>query len=305
MVAIVESKAIHRKSREAVADSIRFKPLTGAIGAEVEGIDLNAPLSESAADTIYQGLLDYLVLFFRDQDLQPEAHLALAESIGRVMPCHPFYPSVDGFGPIAVIEDSQTSPPENEIWHSDMSPMGVPPFGSVLHAVELPPIGGDTLWCSMYAVYDALSPELKARIKDIFAVHDLHVGYASNLGNGKSDTRRDVLSEWGSNQGYQKHHPVVLEHPGSGRPLIYANASYTSHLHGIDATESQAILATIYTLIQQPRFQVRLHWTPGTIALWDNLSTQHLAIGDHFPMRRVMHRVTIAENRRAPYRPID
>ena len=287
-----------------VSEGIQFAPLTAVIGAEVTGCELDIPLQLETAEAIYQGLLDYSVLVFRNQRLSPAAQIALAESIGPVMPHHPFFPSIDGYLPVAVIEDNSHSAPENECWHSDMSPMEVPPYGSVLRAVELPDVGGDTLWCSMYAIYDALPKATRARIEGLFAVHDMQRGYASIVDNGKSDTRGDVLSEWGANAGYQQFHRLAFEHPATHRKLIYANGSYTSHINAIDAAESDAILAEIYALISQPKFQLRVRWTPDTVVLWDNWATQHYAVGDHFPNRRVMHRVTIAQNYRSPYGPV-
>lgn len=151
---------------------------------------------------------------------------------------------------------------------------------------------------------NALPDECKDRWKDLVAVHDLHFGYESVLDNGKSETRSDVLSQWGDESGYLQGHPLVLKHPGTLDPLIYANASYTAHIDGVSSAESDSILACVYALIHQPQFQVHIRWRPHTVVLWDNLSTQHCAVGDHFPRRRVMHRVTIAENRRAPYEPL-
>jgi len=199
---------------------IKFERLTGAIGAEVSGIDLNAPLGAATCETIYHGLLEHLVLVFRNTGIEPGAQVRLAESLGPVMPFHPFYPSVEGQPPVAVIEDNAQSEPENACWHSDMSAMKVPPFGSVLSAQVIPPYGGDTLWCSMYAVYEALPEETRSLLENRFGVHDMHYGYEDVLDNGKSDTRAADLEDWGSEQGHQSQHALIMHHPATGRPLI-------------------------------------------------------------------------------------
>ena len=241
------------------------------------------------------------MLVFRDAHITPEAQTALAASLGPIMPVHPFYPSVDGHPPIAIIEDTAESKPENAEWHSDMSAMKEPPFGCILHGRVIPPVGGDTLWCSMYAVHDALPEDLRAKLKDAYAVHDIRAGYDTRLDNGKDGDRAETLENWGAEQGNEVLHKLIMPHPATGRPLIYANVSYTSRITGLEPDESRAVLKQIYELIDKPDFQVRVKWRPGTVVMWDNFATQHYAVGDHFPAHRQMNRITVARDRRAPY----
>lgn len=280
-----------------------FEPISAAIGATVRGVDLN-DLSEGVYQEIYEALLKYSVLVFRDQAMTPGAHVALAESLGPLRPCHPFFPSVKGFDPIAIIADSEASPPENEIWHADMTADPVPPFGSVLHIQTVPPVGGDTLWCSMYAVHDALPPELRRDLAARHAMHDTEFAYATIQNNNKASDRTAALRQKGASEGNRFRHPVCLKHPSTGRPVVFVNAAFTTHIEGLAKAESDAILDRIARLIATPRFQMRLKWRPGTVAIFDNFATQHHAIGDHFPQARVMHRVTIARDgrREAPVR---
>jgi len=278
--------------------AISIKRITAVIGAEVEGIDLNTELNEESAEEIYQHLLRHHVLVFRNQDLTPAAHVAFAESFGPLMPFHPFYPSIAGHAPIAVIEDNADSAPENEMWHSDMSATAEPPFGSVLRSRVIPPLGGDTLWCNMHAVYESLSPAMRRYLDGMMSAHELASAYSHLLGNHKLDSRAQVMHELKPEE-RRVLHPVVKAHPTTGRPLIYVNIAYTARIMDVSEQENRFILDTLYAATSSPRFQFRLRWTPNTVVVWDNYATQHFAVGDHFPQRRVMERVTILKDRRA------
>ncbi|MHB1220088.1 MAG: TauD/TfdA dioxygenase family protein, partial [Alphaproteobacteria bacterium] len=253
-----------------------FEPISAAIGATVRGIDLNAA---TGADyqALYDGLMKYSVLVFRNQKLAPQAHVALAESFGPLRPRHPFFPSVRGFDPIAIIADSEESPPENEIWHADMTADPVPPFGSVLHIQTVPPVGGDTLWCSMHAVHDALSPAMQRFLATLTAVHDTEFAYSAVLNNNKGDDRIGVLRAKGKTEGNRHRHPVCMNHPSTGRPVVYMNAAFTTHIEGLTKRESDAILDMVQRLVNTPRFQMRLKWEPDTVAIFDNFAAQHHA----------------------------
>lgn len=283
---------------------LTFEPIAAAIGATVRGIDLNAA-TDADYQALYDGLMKYSVLVFRNQRLTPRAHVALAESFGPLRPRHPFFPSVAGHDPIAIIADSEASPPENEIWHADMTADPVPPFGSVLHIDTVPPVGGDTLWCSMHAVHDALSPAMQGFLAGLTAVHDTEYAYRAALDNNKGDDRLGVLRRTGQAEGNRRRHPVCMNHPSTGRPVVYVNAAFTTHIEGLGREESDAILDRIQRLVNTPRFQMRLKWEPDTVAIFDNFATQHHAIGDHYPARRVMHRVTIAGDRRLNVNPFE
>ncbi|HZW07631.1 MAG TPA: TauD/TfdA family dioxygenase [Phycisphaerales bacterium] len=276
---------------------LTFEPISAAIGAVVRGIDLNHA-DDADYQVLYDALMKYSVLVFRNQKLKPQAHVALAESFGPLRPRHPFFPSVKGYDPIAIIADSEASPPENEIWHADMTADPVPPFGSVLHIQTVPPVGGDTLWCSMHAVHDALSPEMQHFLATLTAAHDTEYAYRDALANNKGDDRVGVLRRTEKSEGNRRLHPVCMPHPSTGRPVVYVNAAFTMHIEGLSKRESDSILDLVQRLVNTPRFQMRLKWEPDTVAIFDNFATQHHAIGDHYPNRRVMHRVTIAGDRR-------
>jgi taurine dioxygenase len=280
-----------------------FQPLCKAIGALVEGIDLNADLTPETADALYEGLMRYHTLVFRRQPLTPEAHIALAESFGPVVPFHPFYPSIEGHAPVAVIHDKQDSPPENDMWHSDLSATKAPPFGSVLHSKIIPPVGGDTLWCSMHAVYDSLSPAMQRYLQGLEAAHELMSAYGHNLKNNKFDQRTEILRN-ASAEELSVRHPVVMAHPTTGRPLIYVNGAYTARVIDVPESESRRILDMLYAATDNPHFSFRLHWEPDTVVIWDNYATQHLALRDHYPQPRKVQRVTIAKDRRAVPQPL-
>jgi len=277
--------------------SLHFEPINAGIGAVVHGLAWSIPFSQEVSDQILEGLLAHQVLVFPDANLSPEIQIALAECIGPVWTRHPFFPSVKGARPVAVIEDGPTSPPENAVWHSDMSPSNPPPFGSVLSACTIPQAGGDTLWCSMRALYDQLPPALRSTLRGRVAVHSLDHGYRDNLDNGKLDTRAEVLRNTASKQRLSRH-PVIMSHPVTGQALVYVNRTFTSHIEGFLPEDSTSTLEHIYSMIENSALKMRVCWRPGMVVMYDNFATQHYAMADHFPARRQMNRVTIGSCRR-------
>ncbi len=283
---------------------MKVTPLTIAIGAEVSGIDLNS-LDDASTDDLYEALMDRGVLVFRDQHLEPAAHVALGQSFGPLAHRHPLYPTVDGFDDITRIQNDEHNPPENEVWHSDLSCRSNPPFVAVLRGHTIPPVGGDTLWADMRAVHDALSPTLRSVLADVDAVHTLAHGFrflddfvAADENNDLQQSRKATLDRGNAPDAAAKH-PVIVHHPATGRPLIYVNESFTLKLAGVPENESHAILSALYAEVRNPRHQVRLRWSPGIVVIWDNWSTQHFACGDHYPAKREVQRVTVASNRRS------
>lgn len=273
--------------------------MTVRLGSEVHGVDLNA-LTDRIADRVYELLLERGVLVFRDQTLSHEGHVALAESFGPRSQLHPLYPHVDGF-PIARIRTDAAHPPENEVWHSDLSCRRDPPFVSVLRDAVLPPVGGDTLWADLRAVHDSLPEPLRSELSSLSAEHSLAHGFRFVDAFGQND-RVEALAE--SNRVEQSDnvaiHPVLKRHPATGRYVVYVNESFTTHLVGIDAARSRELLEELFARIHNPRVQVRVRWRPGTVVIWDNWATQHFASGDYFPQHeREVQRVTIASDRRS------
>ena len=273
---------------------MRFERLTPNIGAHVHDIDLNRPLGQEAADQLYDGLIQHLVLFFPGQDVTPEAHEALASSFGPLEPPHPLYPHLPGHAPVMILEYDAKRRPENDVWHSDATFKRNPPFASVLRSKIVPAHGGDTLWASMYAAYEALSGPMQRFLGGLEASHDIFTGF-SYLDPGSD--QHDKLQKL-DRKSHTVIHPVVLTHPRSGRQALYVNSSFTSHIVGLKPAESRTLLDMLFRHIVNPEFQVRLRWQPDTLAIWDNRATQHFAVSDYYPQHRLMHRITVIEDAR-------
>jgi taurine dioxygenase len=277
-----------------IAPKLTINALTPAIGAEIRGIDLSRPLTAAAADQIYEALLDRLVLFFRDQDLAPEAHLAFAERFGEIDRPHPAYPHVEGHANVVLLENGPDKPADTNAWHTDLTFYRQPPFASVLWAREVPQVGGDTLWANMYAAYDALPPEMRDLIEDLEAVHDFGDFRNDFLARGGIEGLNEAMARLG-----EAVHPVAPRHAVTGRRYLYVNEPFTRQIVGMGWPESNRLLTYLFDHIDRPEFQVRFRWRPGSLAMWDNRVTQHYAVNDYLPERRIMHRVTIVKDRRA------
>jgi len=272
-----------------------IKKLSPAIGAEISGLDLSSPLNDAQLNEVYSALVDHKVIFFHDQDLDAESHLKFAESFGDIDRPHSVYPHVDGFQQITLLENDGGRPPNTNDWHTDLTYYPNPPFASILHSRVIPESGGDTLWASMYAAYEALSEHVKAEIQDLKAIHD--PGTFRNQFLGK-DMDIEKLNDSMKNVGSAVH-PVVKTHPVSGRQFLFVNRSFTNQIYGFTTMESARLLNYLFDHINQPEFQIRHRWTVGDVVMWDNRVTQHYAVADYAPNYRRMHRVTILNDRRA------
>jgi taurine dioxygenase len=271
--------------------TVQINPLTPAIGAEISGLDLTA-LSEADFDLVRETLIEHQVVFFRDQPaLAPEDQIAFARGFGELH-AHPAAPHMDGYPEIFVIHAHKDSKVANgNGWHTDVSCDEQPPMGTMLQIHQLPGTGGDTLWTSTVAAFDALSPAMQAFLETLTARHESeHIYRGRYSDRGVDDAGRHYPSAV---------HPVVRTHPDSGRRALYVNPSFTTRICELTADESTALLDYLYRHQQRPEFQVRFRWTPNAIALWDNRSTQHFALWDYWPEERKGHRVTIAGER--PY----
>ena len=272
----------------------RTDSLTPAIGAEITGLDLGRPLDRSTEDALYQALLDHLVIFVRGQEVTPAAQLALARSFGTLDRPHPIYPHVEGFDQVMLLKNGPDNPPDTNDWHTDLTFKAAPPFASILYGVEIPPTGGDTLWASMYAAYDALPNDIKAHIADLRAVHDMGDFRNGYLGpDGDASALDAAMTELGS-----AIHPVVQHHPVTGRPYLYVNRSFTVLVAGVQKRDSDRLLGYLFDHLERPEFQVRFRWSRGALVFWDNRVTQHYACADYLPHRRCVHRVTVVDDRR-------
>lgn len=278
--------------RSLVIEDLTILPMTPTIGAEIEGIDLTRPLAASTVSALRQALLDWKVLFFRDQDITTEQHLAFARNFGD-LEVHPFAPHKPDYPEVLAITHNEKNRGKENTWHSDVTWRLEPSLGSILRAIELPPVGGDTLFADMYAAYDGLKDEVKARIDNAVAVHDFTHFRAGMRKRGMSEEQIEEM-----NRKYPTaEHPVVRTHPETGRRCIYVNAAFTLHIVGMEKADSDALLAHLYAQAAIPEYQCRFRWTPNAIAFWDNRASQHYAASDYFPAVRRMERVTVIGDR--------
>lgn len=278
--------------RSLVLEDLTILPMTPTIGAEIEGVDLTRPLSEATVSALRQALLDWKVLFFRDQVIDTEQHLAFARRFGP-LEVHPFAPQKPGYPEVLAITHDEKNRGKENTWHSDVTWRLEPSLGSILRAIELPPVGGDTLFADMYAAYDGLKDEVKARIDGAVAVHDFTHFRAGMRKRGLSEEQIEEM-----NRKYpMAEHPVVRTHPETGRKCIYVNAAFTLHIVGMEKAESDALLAHLYAQAAIPEYQCRFRWSPNAIAFWDNRASQHYAASDYWPAVRKMERVTIVGDR--------
>jgi taurine dioxygenase len=270
--------------------AIEIHPFTGSVGAEIRNIDL-AALQQDEVDTVRHTLFDRGVVFFRDQHLTPEQHVAVAERFGPI-DINRFFKHADGYPMIAEVRKE----PEQKTnigggWHTDHSYDEAPALGSMLYAREVPPSGGDTLFASMYAAYDALSDGLKQTLEGLRALHSSRHVFGANRHKPGSDLQGRVGNPELATQ--DAVHPVVIRHPGSGRKALYVNPGFTLRFEGWTDEESRPLLDFLYRHAQRPEFCCRFQWAEGSVALWDNRATWHYAVNDYHGARRLMHRVTI------------
>ena len=265
----------------------------GAIGAHVSGVSL-ADISDS--DAVYaqvrKAILEHEVLFFRDQERTPLIFASFAKRFGEVLR-HPAYVTVKGADDVQILESTPKNPSKIEVWHSDMTFMPKPPSFTVLQGQIIPAHGGDTLWASASAAYDSLSDKMRDFFDGLVAVHDFRQGFRESLAEPGGAER--LAGAIAANPPVE--HPLIRTHPESGRKSIYVNALFTSHIKDLKPRESQQLLSFLYRHIVTEEHTVRVKWQPGTVAIWDNRSTQHKPINDFLPQHRLMHRVTITGDR--------
>lgn len=273
-------------------ETIRVAPVTPRIGAEVSGVDLSRPLGNRQFQELHDALLEHQVLFFRDQaGLDLDAQKALGRRFGELH-VHPASAAPEGHPEVLPIHaDANSKRVAGERWHSDVSCDAEPPMGSILHLRTVPPTGGDTLFASAYAAYDALSERMKAYLDGLTATHDgEHVYRGRYADQGVDDTGKVYP---------RSVHPVVARHPATGRRVLFVNPTFTTRINEVPREESDAVLAFLYQHGARPDFQVRFRWRPDSVAFWDNRCTQHIAMWDYFPQVRSGFRVTIRGERPA------
>ena len=265
--------------------TIEVRKLTPTIGAEIFGADLGTGLGNQQFQEIHDALMQNQVIFFREQKLTPEQHLDFGRRFGKLH-VHPNAPQlIEGHPEILVVKaDENSKRVAGQEWHSDVSCDPEPPMGSILYMHETPANGGgDTLFASMYAAYDALSEPMKRFLEGCTAIHDSNKAHYYRF---KANDRADMKFP-------SAEHPVIRSHPVTGRKALYVNRGFTTRVAQLKRNESDALLEMLYRHCETPEFMCRFKWQPNSIAFWDNRCVQHHAMWDYFPLRRYGHRVTI------------
>jgi taurine dioxygenase len=270
---------------------ITVDPVAPTIGAEVGGVQLTGDLDESTMGELRRALGDWKVLFFRDQDITRAEHRGFAARWGEVEQ-HPFFkhmmPGQNDVDVATFAKDAQTAGTENN-WHNDVTWDAYPSYAAVLRAVEVPAVGGDTLWADTGAAYDLLPDDIKARIDHLVAEHDWATSFGRLMDPDVVERLRPDFPP--------VEHPVVRVIPETGRRVLFVNVGFTQRIVGIPQGESDELLRMLYRHVQRPEFQVRLRWRENTIAFWDNRTCQHYAASDYHPARRLMERISIVGDR--------
>jgi len=276
--------------------SLSATPLTPVIGALVAGVDLARPLDDADVAALTELLHRHLVLFFEGQALTPARQRDVAAHFGKLH-IHPIYPHVAEVPEIIVLDTHADNLPDNDNWHTDVTFIETPPLGAILSAQRLPPTGGDTLWASGIAAFEALSAPWRKFLEGLDAEHDFVKSFPLERYSGAGERER-----WFEAQA--KHppvtHPVIRTHPVTGRRALFVNEGFTTRILGLNPRESEATLRFLFEHVSRPEFTLRWRWRQGDVAFWDNRVTQHYATADYLPARRVMHRATILGDR--PYR---
>ena len=268
---------------------LRIEPASSALGAVIHDVDVT-DLSDATFEELRKAHRDHGVIFLRDQKMTPEQHIAFAERWGRIN-VNRFFGAVPDYPQIAEVRKE----PDQKVnigggWHTDHSYDVEPAMGSILYALEIPETGGDTLFASMYAAYDALSAGLKKTLEGLEAVHS-----SRHVFGDTSSTAGELAGRIGNSQAATQDvvHPVVIRHPDSGRKALYVNPGFTTRFEGWSREESSPLLNYLYQHAARPEFTLRFEWKPGSIAFWDNRATWHYALNDYQGQKRLMHRITI------------
>jgi len=268
--------------------TLTVTPVTGAIGAVVDGVDLRNELGTTTASTLRAALHEHSVLFFHDQDLDEDQQLAFASAFGTAGQ-YPLTKMLGGTARTSTIEDTADSPPDADGWHTDITWVAEPPAYAFLNAKVIPACGGDTMWTSLFAAYDALSPVMQELCCRLTVRHhagaDFHERVARTAGHDVADR---IAAEFPP-----VVHPLVRTHPVTGRRALFVSGRFMDQVVGMHRDESDALLGYLGRHVENPNFCVRWRWTAGDVAVWDEASTNHRALSDHYPAHRVMRRCTV------------
>jgi taurine dioxygenase len=270
---------------------IDVQPIAGALGAEISGLDVSQNLDDTVISEIRQALLDYGVIFFRNQSIDAQQHKAFTRRFGDIF----IHPNYNGVSPDPEILDIRREPGDKKIvgedWHADTTMTAEPPMGAILYAIEVPPYGGDTLFANQALAYEALSDGLKQTLDGLRAIHTDRMVAGPRAGmNAHRSTKVREDADWRETISI---HPVVRTHPETGRKMLFVNRSYTVGFEGWTEAESKPLLEYLLEHGHRPEFTCRFRWQNGSIAFWDNRATKHLAVHDAGPFRRIMRRTQI------------
>lgn len=268
-------------------------PITPAIGAEITGLDLSLPIEPSALAALRRVWLERKALFFRNQTLTPDQQLVFTRQFGEVEK-YPFLPGIEGYPLIApVLKLPHETVNFGGLWHSDTTYLETPAAGATLYAVEIPPLGGDTLFANMTLAYETLPDEIKGQIRELRAIN-------SSAKADVTKTREDRIKDAGGcvpRQQFESIHPVVRTHPETGEKILYVNEGHAVRFEGWTEEASRALLNRLYQHQRKPEFQCRFRWSSGTLAIWDNRAAQHYPVNDYHGYRRLLHRVSLKGDR--------
>jgi len=264
------------------------KRLGSTIGAEIHGIDITTELAQPVIDELRQALLAYKVIFFRDQPLTPERHVAFARRFGE-LEIHPFIPSNTGVPELVRFEKSFDVKGYENTWHFDVTWREVPSMGAILHAIKVPSCGGDTLFSDMYAAYEGLSDELRARIDGLDGEHDYVKAFGRQV---PADKTAEIRAKYPL-----VLHPIVARHPETGRKHLYNNPIFMNRVLGVSDEESEFLMTELWRESNNVEYQCRFHWEDDSVAFWDNRACQHYASSDYWPEIRIMERASIVGSR--------
>ena len=270
--------------------TINIKPLSGNIGAEIDGVNLKK-ISKEQFKEIKIVFGEYGVIFFRNQNLSPEEEIIFAELWGEIN-INRFFTSLEGYPKIALVSKEPDQKKNiGGAWHTDHTYDLEPAMGSILFAHQVPKKGGDTLFSSMYAAYETLSDGLKDTLKNMYGRHSSRHVFGTSRAERNDDTVGRIINSDKAKQ--DAIHPVVITHPQTGKKALFVNPTFTLGFDGWSDEESKPLLSYLYSHATKPEFTCRFKWEEGSIAFWDNRSTWHLAVNDYNGQRRLMHRITI------------
>ncbi|MFT5391523.1 MAG: taurine dioxygenase [Gammaproteobacteria bacterium] len=274
---------------------IDVTPISPAIGAEIDGVDITKPLNDADFAAVNQALLDHLIIVFRDQPLDDAALMGLGRRFSPLV-IHPFLkPNTENPEVVAILREPGDETIVGEDWHADTTHIETPPMGAVLHAIEVPPVGGDTMFANQYLAYESLSDGMKRMLGTLNAVHDdtQVAGPNSNKNRTRANKVRDD-PDW---QPTSNIHPVVRTHPETGRKSLFVNRSYSHCFENLTPEESLPLMSYLLAHATRPDFTCRVRWEAGTTVIWDNRCMKHIAVNDVVGHRRVMRRVQMTGDR--------